>query len=111
MWGPGPTGTMPVGIVLLPCPSLSRGGGSGSGGAKVGPAGSRALAVKTCAPAVGWSLGGESRDSSSQLTAKKSYLMIGTKLSFTFNLSVTVRYNRCDNRCQSYLALYNDGYI
>jgi len=41
-----------------------------SGGAKVGPAGARALAVKTCAPAVGWSLGGESKDSSSQLTAK-----------------------------------------
>jgi len=40
-----------------------------SGGAKVGPAGARAPAVKTCAPAVGWSLNGESGDSSSQLRA------------------------------------------
>jgi len=34
---------------------------AGSGGAKVGPAGARAPAVKTCAPAVGWSLGRERR--------------------------------------------------
>jgi len=52
-----------------------------SGGAKVEPAWARAPAVKTCAPAVGWLLNGESRDSSSQLTAKKSYLTIGTNFS------------------------------
>ena len=67
------------------------------------PAGARDPAVKTCAPAVGWSLGGESRDSSSQLTAKKSYLIIGTNLSFNFNLFATVRYSLCDS--QSYLVL------
>jgi len=47
------------------------------------------------------SLGGESRDSSSQLTAKKSYLITDTN--FTFNLSVTVRYNWYDS--QIYLVL------
>jgi len=41
-----------------------------SGGAKVAPAGARAPAVKTCAPAVGWSLNGEGGDNSSQLTQK-----------------------------------------
>ena len=70
----------------------------------MGPAGARAPAVKTCAPAVGWSLNGESRDSSSQLTAKKCYLIIiiSTDLSFTFNLFSATRYNRCDS--QDYLV-------
>ena len=75
-----------------------------SGGAKVGPAGARAPAVKTCAPAVprqlAGSLGGESRDSSSQpVDSNKSYLIIGslqtylslTCLSLSGTIGVTVK--------------------
>jgi len=55
----------------------------------VAPAGARALAVKTCAPAVGWPLGGQTAQQQ-PVDSKKSYLIIGTNLSFTFNLSATV---------------------
>ena len=76
-----------------------------SGGAKVGPAGARAPAVKICAPAVPRQLAGRwaERVQQQPVDSKKSYLIIGTNLSFTFNLSATVRYNRCDS--QSYLVL------
>jgi len=63
----------------------------------VGPAGARAPAVKTCAPAVPRQLAGLPAERVATAAAR----LIGTNLSFTFNLSVTARYNRCDS--QSYL--------
>ena len=67
-----------------------------------------APAVKTCAPAVPRQLAGrwvERVETAAASCQQKNYLTIGTNLSFTFNLSATASYNRCDS--QSYL----DGYI